>query len=111
VKKVIDALRQDPSNLEGNIPWHGNCYGILLCGTGIGMSIAANRFPFIRAALCHSNLEAHVAREHNDANVLCLGGRVLTSPEARDLIVTFLSSSFKGERHQRRLDKIGAFRE
>ena len=100
VKKVAAALIED-QGFDGR-----ESYGILLCGTGIGMSIAANRFPQIRAALCHIKLEAQVAKEHNNANILCFGGRVITPETAQDLIITFLSSSFEGGRHQRRLDKI-----
>lgn len=99
-KKVVDALIQDQTkeNQES--------YGVLLCGTGIGMSIAANRFPQIRAALCHTKLEAQVAKEHNNANILCMGARVLSPQIAGELVITFLSSSFEGGRHQRRLEKI-----
>ncbi|HXF90661.1 MAG TPA: ribose 5-phosphate isomerase B [Candidatus Nitrosotenuis sp.] len=80
--------------------------GLIICGTGIGMSIAANRFPHIRAALCHSEFEAEVARSHNNANVLCLGGRVIGEELAKSIMVKFLNASFEGGRHQRRLDKI-----
>ncbi len=85
-------------------------FSILICGTGIGMSIAANRFSEIRAALCHHEYEAKVARQHNDANVLCLGGRI-TGPEiARRCLRIFLSTEFCAEeRHQRRLNKIDTF--
>lgn len=80
--------------------------GILFCGTGIGMSIAANKVNGIRAALCHNEYEARRAREHNHANVLCIGGRV-TGPELAQLIVqTFLYAEELGDRHQRRVDKI-----
>ncbi len=81
--------------------------GLLLCGTGIGMSIAANRHPGIRAALCHDVETARLARAHNDANVLVLGGRVLTPDGARACVRTFFSTEFAGGRHRRRLSKIG----
>jgi len=80
--------------------------GILICGTGIGMSIAANRHRDIRAALCHEAYTARMSREHNDANVLCLGGRVLGSEIALDVVGTWVETTFSGGRHQRRLDKM-----
>lgn len=81
--------------------------GVLLCGTGIGMSMAANRHKGIRAAVCRDVTDARLARQHNDANVLCLGGRT-TGPEvARDCLRTFLSTSFEGGgRHARRIAKF-----
>lgn len=83
--------------------------GVILCGTGIGMSILANRFPEIRAAVCHSEFEAEVARKHNNANILCLGGRVLGEEIATRCLNLFLTTEFEGGRHQRRLDKIDQF--
>ncbi len=80
--------------------------GILICGTGIGMSIAANRQRDIRAALCHEAYTARMSREHNNANVLCLGGRVLGIEVAFDIIRVWLTTSFAGGRHQRRLDML-----
>ncbi len=80
--------------------------GILICGTGIGISIAANRFPHVRAALCHGVTEARLARQHNDANVLALGARITGVEIARDCLVTFLDTPFEGGRHQRRIDKM-----
>ncbi|MDQ1256110.1 MAG: ribose 5-phosphate isomerase [Candidatus Hydrogenedentes bacterium] len=82
--------------------------GILLCGTGIGVGIAANRFKGIRAATCATAGMARLAREHNDANVLAIGRRVLTLDECRALIEVFLETPFSGaERHRRRVDKMG----
>ncbi|HHB75535.1 MAG TPA: ribose 5-phosphate isomerase B [Desulfobulbus sp.] len=81
-------------------------YGILICGTGIGMSIAANRHRDIRAALCHEAYTARMSREHNNANVLCLGGRVLGVEVALDIVGVWLTTSFAGGRHQRRLDML-----
>ncbi len=80
--------------------------GILICGTGIGMSIAANRIPGVRAALCHDAFTARMSREHNDANLLVLGGRVLGSEVALDMVSIWLDAAFGGDRHQRRLDLI-----
>ncbi len=80
--------------------------GVLVCGTGIGMSITANRFAGIRAALCHSAYMAKMARVHNDANVLCLGERETGFGEAQDILQTFFNGEFEGDRHQRRIDKI-----
>jgi ribose 5-phosphate isomerase B len=80
--------------------------GVLVCGTGIGVSIAANKVEGIRAALAHDSLTARRAREHNDANVLALGGRVVGEDEAIAIVQEFLSAQFAGGRHQRRVDKI-----
>ncbi len=80
--------------------------GILICGTGIGMSITANKFPGVRAALCHNLETAEVSRRHNDANILVLGSRVLDQPLALLILETWLKTPFDGGRHQRRLDKI-----
>jgi ribose 5-phosphate isomerase B len=82
--------------------------GILICGTGIGMSIAANKIPGIRAALVTDVFMARMAKEHNNANVLVLGGRVLDEQKACDLVGAWLESTFEGGRHQARLDKITA---
>jgi ribose 5-phosphate isomerase B len=80
--------------------------GILICGTGIGMSITANRHPGVRAALCHDAFTAEMARRHNDANVLCMGARVIGGGVAEQVVGVFLSTSFEGDRHQRRVEKI-----
>jgi len=81
--------------------------GIIVCGSGAGVSIAANKFPGIRAAVCHDTYTAHQAVEHDDMNVLCLGARVIGPALAMDLVNAFLGARFSGEeRHQRRLDKI-----
>lgn len=80
--------------------------GILICGTGLGMAIAANKVPGIRAVTCTDTFTARCSREHNDANVLCLGERVIGSGVARDIVATWLSAGFLGGRHQRRVDKI-----
>lgn len=81
--------------------------GILICGTGIGMSIAANRHRHIRAALCHESLTARLSREHNDANVLCLGARVLGEAIALDIVRVWLTTEFAGGRHLRRITMMG----
>ncbi len=81
-------------------------FGVLVCGSGIGVQIAANRHAGIRAAVLHNSTEARLTRAHNDANVACFGAR-LTGPEvAIDALMTFLAAEFEGGRHQRRLDKI-----
>jgi ribose 5-phosphate isomerase B len=82
--------------------------GILVCGTGIGMSIAANKVKGIRAAHCVIEFDARMARAHNDANVLCIGARVLGPGLAAEVIRAFLEQPFEGGRHQRRVDKIAA---
>jgi ribose 5-phosphate isomerase B len=81
-------------------------FGILCCGAGIGMSIAANRHPGVRAANCLDERMAGLAREHNDANVLCLGSRLLDPDQAKKILWTFLETSFGGGRHGRRVEKI-----
>ena len=80
--------------------------GILVCGTGIGMSIVANKFPGVRAALVTDEFMARMAKEHNNANILVLGGRVLEAMTAARLVSVWLDATFEGGRHQRRLDKI-----
>jgi len=80
--------------------------GVLVCGTGIGISIAANKIKGIRAALCHNEYCASMAREHNDANVLCLGGRVIGVETAKAILNAFLESEFSGGRHAVRVAKI-----
>ena len=80
--------------------------GILVCGTGIGMSITVNRFPEIRGALCSDLYTAKLCREHNDSNVLVLAGRVIGIGLAQEIVRTWLNTPFEGGRHQRRLDKI-----
>ena len=80
--------------------------GILVCGTAIGMSIAANKVKGVRAAVCRSEYEARMARAHNDANVLCLGERVTGLGLGGAIVAEFLSQPFEGGRHQRRVDKI-----
>ncbi|MBU3143148.1 ribose 5-phosphate isomerase B [Clostridium sp. CF012] len=80
--------------------------GILICGTGIGIGIAANKVPGIRAALCHDTFSAHATREHNNANILTLGERVIGVGLALDIVDAFISAKFQGERHQKRIDKI-----
>jgi ribose 5-phosphate isomerase B len=82
--------------------------GILICGTGVGISIAANKIEGVRAALCADTFTARMSREHNDANVLCLGARVLGVGLATDIVAIWLDTAFAGGRHQARIDKIAA---
>jgi ribose 5-phosphate isomerase B len=86
----------------------GECdKGILICGTGIGISIAANRYPGIRAALCHDVFSAKATRLHNDANILAMGGRVIGAGLCLEIVDAFLNTPFSNEeRHQRRIEKI-----
>ena len=81
--------------------------GVLICGSGIGMSIAANRFNGIRAALCTDTYLAKMARAHNDANVLCMGERVIGQGEAEEIVFQFFSTEFEGGRHLERVRKLG----
>ena len=97
-KKVCEEIQQGDSDL-----------GILICGTGIGMSLAANKFEGIRAACVSDVYSAKMSRNHNNANVLCIGARVIGDEVAKLIIKTFLENEFEAGRHQRRVDKIMAF--
>ena len=94
-KKVVDAVLARPRGR-----------GILICGTGIGMSIMANRFPGIRAALCHDMFSAMMSRRHNDANLLVMGGRIIGADLGKEIVRTWLTTPFEGGRHQERLDLL-----
>ncbi|MDI6854892.1 MAG: ribose 5-phosphate isomerase B [Deltaproteobacteria bacterium] len=94
-KKVVDAVLSRPQ-----------ARGILICGTGLGMSVIANRFPGIRAALCYDVYAAEMSRRHNDANLLVLGGRVLDPAKAREIVKVWLTTPFEGGRHQERLELL-----
>ena len=85
--------------------------GIVICGTGIGMSIVVNRFTGIRGTLCSDLYTAKLCREHNDSNILIMGGRVVGHGLAREIVKVWLSTPFDGGRHQKRLDKINQFDE
>ena len=89
-------------NIKNNI----DARGILFCGTGIGISIAANRYPYIRAALCTNVEMASMSRKHNDANVLSLGGRIINDNIAKEIVIKFLNTHFEEGRHRLRVDKI-----
>jgi len=80
--------------------------GIVICGTGVGMSIVVNRFPGIRGTLCSDVYTAKMCREHNDSNILIMGGRVIGKDSALEIVEIWLKTNFEGGRHQRRLDKI-----
>ena len=94
-KKVVDALLGRPGSR-----------GILICGTGLGMSIMANRFPGIRAALCHDLYATMMSRRHNNANLLVMGGRVIGPDLGKEIVRTWLGTPFEGGRHQERLDLL-----
>ena len=99
---VCENLQKQPKD---------SCFGILICGTGIGMSIAANKHVGIRAACCSEAFSAELTRRHNDANVLCFGARVIDLPKALELTKIFVSTEYEGlqgGRHKQRLDKIAA---
>ena len=81
-------------------------FGILICGSGVGISIAANRFPAVRAALCTNAKTAKLSRQHNNANVLCLGARLISEATALAAVKAFLATEFEGERHERRVAKL-----
>lgn len=111
---VIDHGVNSPESCDYPLIAHQVCeavardgsIGILICGTGIGMSIAANRHPEIRAALCATELHASMARRHNNANVLCLGARITGQELALAIMASFLENNFEGGRHQRRIDEL-----
>jgi ribose 5-phosphate isomerase B len=94
-KKVVDAVLAHPGSR-----------GILICGTGLGMSILANRFAGIRAALCHDLFATIMCRRHNNANLLVMGGRVIGPDLGKEIVRTWLSTPFEGGRHQERLDLL-----
>jgi len=99
----------DVAAKAGRLVADGTCErGILICGTGIGMSIAANKIPGVRAACCSDPTSARLCRSHNDANVLCFGQRIVGSETAKELVEVFLRTSFEGGRHERRVGKISA---
>ena len=83
-----------------------NAKAVLVCGSGIGMSMAGNRYPWMRVALCHDETSARLARQHNNANALALGGRLIDTPQAKAIMDAFFSTEFEGGRHQRRVDKM-----
>ena len=87
---------------------NGEGLGLLVCGTGRGMSMAANRHPGVRAAVCSDVFSASMSRQHNDANVLCIGARVVGGGLAAEIVKAFLAASFEGGRHERRVKKIDA---
>lgn len=97
------------ATLAAALSRHHEHFGILICGSGIGISIAANRFSHIRAALCREVGDAESARKHNNANVLVLGGRITEQGNAQDIVRTFLSTEFEGGRHQRRINKLEGY--
>jgi len=125
VKAIISQLKHEcidfGSNDENPVDYPDMAYqaamavsqkaadmAILVCGTGIGMCIAANKVKGVRAALCYDELNAQISRHHNDANVLCLSGDLLGTSALRKMVETWLTTEFSGGRHQRRVDKITA---
>lgn len=94
--------------LASRVATHPEARGILICATGIGMSMAANRHHGVRAALCHDAYTAEMARRHNNANVLCLGGKVTGEAVAKQMVDIFLATPFEGGRHHRRVTKLEA---
>ena len=91
---------------EGVLEAGGAAYGILICGTGLGMSMCANKYKGIRAALCGDTFSAKMTRRHNDANVLCMGARVIGACLAEDIVAAFLENEFEGGRHKTRVDMM-----
>lgn len=83
-----------------------NDLGVIICGSGVGVSITANKVKSVRAANCFNNEMAALARQHNNANIICLGARFLTEEQSKEMVKTFITTEFEGGRHQRRVDKI-----
>ena len=111
VKKWLEAQHiafEDLGAFDTQRVLADSAFGILICGSGIGMSIAANRFAGIRAALCHDAYTAEVARLHHDANVLCLGARVLGGGIVESILHVFFQTTFEGGRHEKRIALIDA---
>lgn len=114
--EVVDMGTNTPDSIDyapiaekvGEYVVKENLLGILCCGTGIGISIAANKVKGVRAACCSDYFSARMTRAHNNANILCMGGRVIGAGIALDLVDIFLSTEFEGGRHQRRVDQITA---
>jgi ribose 5-phosphate isomerase B len=96
----------DYAHQVSSVVARGEGLGLLVCGTGLGMSMAANRHRGVRAALCGDMFSAAMARKHNDANVICIGARVVGPGLAAEILRAFLSAEFEGGRHQRRVQKI-----
>ncbi len=101
-----------PDYAEAMAKWiviNNGCKGVLICGSGIGMSIAVNRHRPVRAALCHDGLTASLSRQHNDANVLCLGARIIGIETAKDCVKKFITTEFEGGRHSARVEKLSMY--
>lgn len=112
--EIVDLGTHTPDSIDyapiaekvGEYAVKENILGILCCGTGIGISIAANKVKGVRAACCSDYFSARMTRAHNNANILCMGGRVIGAGIALDLVDVFLTTEFEGGRHQRRIDQI-----
>ena len=105
-KILCEEMRQEEIRQNLNQSEKDDYYGILLCGTGIGMSIAANRNIWIRAALCHQETFVELSRRHNNANVLVLPAKFINTEDAISFIKKFITTKFEGGRHQRRINKL-----
>ena len=111
VYKTPEILPDGTHCTAATVTTNRDSRGIVICGTGIGMSIVVNRFPGIRGTLCSDLYTAKLCREHNDSNILIMGGRVVGHGLAREIVKVWLSTPFEGGRHQKRLDKINQFDE
>ena len=107
--KAITVKFKMTNNAVEEFKKGGYDFGVLICGSGIGISIAANRFSHIRCALCYNSTLARLSREHNDANVLCFGARVVGRDIIKDMVEVFFATEFSGGRHEKRVEKLGAF--
>jgi ribose 5-phosphate isomerase B len=106
-KKVADKILELSGNIDENLDWQKTgIYGILICGTGIGMSVTANKIIGIRATLCHDSYTAEMSRAHNNANILCFGARTTGEGTVESIISAWNSTKFEGGRHLQRVKKI-----
>ena len=108
VKEVLSALGHEVEDFGCHTAESCDYPDILICGTGIGIGIAANKIAGIRAALCHDTFSAHACREHNNANILTMGERVIGPGLAKDIVTIWMATEFEGGRHERRVEKIKA---
>lgn len=106
VTKEIETVEKENAKLNRLDSLDGRALGVLICGSGQGMAIRANRSPYVRAALCWSTEVVSLAREHNNANVLCMGAKLISTETAAEILKTFLTTRFAGGRHLPRVKKL-----
>ena len=107
--RKASTIRISPRSWPADVSDNSVDRGVLICGTGIGMAITANKFPGVRAAACVDEVTAELSRRHNDLNVLCLSGDLISSRVTERLVQIWMATEFEGGRHQRRVDKISKY--